>query len=273
MEGGRKPILCRWLSDTTREAHSTSRGGSSPNSQPPAPPPGPLPPHLHPSVSPRDTAVTAAAGPQPLPDPKEHLLGERPAASSGAAPGRCCRACSFRRHLLKRAKGRSLGRFARSCCPRDSASNGQKAEGPPGPAEPQGRDPCWGGGRLPRAEDASGPSVLAGILSGHRAPSLARGPAGNQACSQVRGPASRHLQVRPHASLRRPELREWPLGGVTTCGRSVWGTGTWAHTRSADALLQTHPSETPPPGTHADCARCSYFLPSAPIRTPQMDTR
>lgn len=44
MEGGRTPFLCRWLSDTTREAHRTSRGGSSPNNQPPAPPPGPCRP-------------------------------------------------------------------------------------------------------------------------------------------------------------------------------------------------------------------------------------
>ena len=103
----------------TREAQRTSRGGSSPNNQPLAPPPSPCRPspclHVCTRPSPRGCGSDrGGADPawRPLPDPKEDLLGERPAPSSRASPGRCHRVSSFRKCFLKGAKSRSPGRLA-----------------------------------------------------------------------------------------------------------------------------------------------------------------
>lgn len=160
------------------KAQRTSRGGSSPNNQPPAPPPGPCrpPPCLHICTrpSPRGRGsdcwgltqpggdLPAAAGQRPLPNLKEDLLGERPATSSRASPGRCHCVSSFRRHFLKGAKSRFPGRlspFLLSPRLNERWSQGRGAN------RALGTGSLLGWGRLPRAEEAPGLSVLAGILS------------------------------------------------------------------------------------------------------------
>lgn len=183
LEGGRKPVP---LQVAFRHSHARHRGlpgeaapqTTSPRPHCPAPPPGPCrpPPCLHICTrpSPRGRGndrwgltqpggdLPVAAGQRPLPNPKEDLLVERPATSSRASPGRCHCVSSFRMHFLKGAKSRFPGRLAPFLL---SPRLNEKWSQGRGANRALGTGSLLGWDRLPRAEEAPGLSVLAGILS------------------------------------------------------------------------------------------------------------